>query len=122
MKYTTSIYVLEKGIEKLYFNSEKEASEFLNVARCSVASCYRSKCLCRGYKVSKRGSTTHHETKTRLFKIWSGMKERCYRVKHTHYKDYGRRGIKVCDEWLDNFISFKTWALSNGYKDLVPKK
>lgn len=119
MKYATSVYVLEKGSEKLRFNSEKEASEFLKVARCSVASCYRSKCLCKGYTVSKEGITTHHETNTRLFKIWSGMKERCYRVNHTHYKDYGARGIKVCDEWLDNFISFKTWALSNGYDDTL---
>jgi hypothetical protein len=44
------------------------------------------------------------------------MKERCYRLNHPHYKNYGERGIKVCDEWF-KFETFKKWALQNGYKD-----
>ena len=33
------------------------------------------------------------------------------------YKDYGGRGIEICDEWKNNFQSFKTWAIENGYKE-----
>lgn len=58
----------------------------------------------------------HGETKTRLFKIWSSMHERCERPKHSHYKDYGGRGIKVCDEWSE-YIVFAEWARANGYTD-----
>lgn len=45
----------------------------------------------------------HGETKTRLHKIWGSMHERCERVKHPHYKDYGGRGIKVCTakSWME---------------------
>ena len=41
---------------------------------------------------------THHKTNTRLYKIWAGIKKRCYNLKNEHYKNYGGRGIKVCEE------------------------
>lgn len=59
---------------------------------------------------------THGDTGTRLYRIWKSMKCRCYLVNHPSYKNYGARGIKVCDEWRDSYPAFKTWALQNGYK------
>ena len=38
-----------------------------------------------------------------------------------HYKDYGARGIKICDEWLNDYQVFKKWAYDNGYDDNAPK-
>lgn len=61
---------------------------------------------------------THGGTKTRLFKIWQSMHERCESKSHIHYKNYGGRGISVCDEWKD-FITFREWALNNGYSDIL---
>lgn len=55
--------------------------------------------------------------KTRLYYIWSHMKQRCYNENETNYHKYGARGIKVCGEWLDDFMAFRKWALSNGYRD-----
>ena len=43
------------------------------------------------------------------------MKARCYRKAHRSYKNYGGRGIVVCDEWHE-FINFSSWAKNNGYK------
>jgi len=62
-------------------------------------------------------ATKHNETKTRLYSIWHNMKDRCYREKHHSYHRYGGRGIKVCDEWLHDFMAFKKWAYENGYDD-----
>ena len=59
----------------------------------------------------------HGKTKTRLYSIWCGMKKRCLLRTHIHYKDNGGRGIKICDEWLKNFMSFYNWAMANGYKE-----
>jgi hypothetical protein len=63
----------------------------------------------------------------RLQNIYVNLKQRCYNLKSTFYKNYGGRGITVCDEWLDSemydgrstkgWIAFKNWALSNGYAD-----
>ena len=46
------------------------------------------------------------------------MKNRCYNPNTCYYKNYGARGIKVCDEWLgeDGYKNFEKWALKNGYK------
>lgn len=59
----------------------------------------------------------HGMNNTRLFHIYHAMKSRCYKKYNRAYKDYGGRGIKICDEWLINPSSFYNWALSNGYKD-----
>lgn len=60
----------------------------------------------------------HGGTNTRLYKIWGSMKERCYRKKHSHYKNYGGRGIKICEEWKD-FSAFQNWAYQYGYDDTL---
>ena len=58
----------------------------------------------------------HGGTGTRLHKIWLSMRERCNRRKHPYYKNYGGRGIVVCNEW-DEFTAFREWAYENGYSD-----
>lgn len=60
---------------------------------------------------------SHNETKSKLYKIWVGIKSRCYGETASAYDNYGGRGIGVCSEWKDSFLSFKTWALSNGYSE-----
>lgn len=64
----------------------------------------------------KRGNHTHAESKTRLYNIWNNMRERCSNVKNPQYKDYGARGISVCDDWC-SFELFRVWALSSGYSE-----
>lgn len=64
--------------------------------------------------------TTHGSSRTannRLYRIWIGMKTRCYRETFAQYSDYGGRGISVCTEWLHDFKAFQMWALSHGYQD-----
>lgn len=63
---------------------------------------------------------THGLSLSRLYRIYGGMKSRCFYKKHMHYDNYGGRGITICDEWLDSedgFINFYNWAVHNGYKD-----
>ena len=60
---------------------------------------------------------SHNETKTKLYHIWVGMKSRCFGKTSTAYDRYGGRGISICNEWKDSFLSFKEWALSNGYSE-----
>lgn len=45
------------------------------------------------------------------------MKDRCNNPNCRVFNDYGGRGIKVCEEWLDDFSAFQKWALANGYKE-----
>lgn len=66
----------------------------------------------------KLGKRTHGKTGTRLYNIWSGIKQRCYDKNHKAYPFYGAKGVVICDEWKD-FQSFYDWSMSSGYDDTL---
>ncbi|HEQ5040169.1 TPA: hypothetical protein VG511_000623 [Streptococcus pyogenes] len=72
---------------------------------------YTKSCGCARKNDNAKGYSS-----TRLYRIWKGMMNRCYNHKNDNYKYYGGKGISICDEWL-TFINFRTWSLSNGYKE-----
>lgn len=74
---------------------------------------------CGCYKAERLSKlrTTHKKSRTKLYNVWNTMKSRCYNEKAEKYKDYGARGITVCDEWLHNFQAFYEWAMANGYEE-----
>ena len=74
-------------------------------------------CGCLNNEQISKVNYVHGLSNTRLHRIWSGMKQRCYYEKDISYKNYGARGISICDEWLNNFKSFYDWAMSHGYRD-----
>lgn len=63
---------------------------------------------------------THGESRTRLYAIWQTMKARTTNRNSKSFARYGARGIKVCDEWLHSFESFRDWAYSHGYDKNAP--
>jgi DNA-directed RNA polymerase subunit RPC12/RpoP len=69
---------------------------------------------CRG--CSKR---THGESKTKLYGVWTSIKDRCFNEKCVAYSSYGEVGITMCDEWANSYIEFRDWALANGYSELL---
>lgn len=77
-------------------------------------------CGCLVSELVRKANTTHGKSKDRIYRIHTLMKRRCYSKKDQDYKDYGGRGIKICDEWLDKengFMNFHDWAMENGYSD-----
>jgi len=74
--------------------------------------CLAMELLSNGSLTTKHGLTPNNR---RLVGIWHGMKSRCFNNKNSHYQRYGGRGITVCDEWKNDFVSFFTWAMNNGY-------
>lgn len=73
----------------------------------------------------KRGDITgknnpnyrHGFENTKLLKVWKSMQDRCYNPNAQGYKNYGGRGIAVCDEWRNDRAAFCRWALDNGYEE-----
>lgn len=70
-------------------------------------------CQGKGYASKNEHGLSHKEH--RLYSIWNTMRYRCYNKKSEKYKDYGARGIIVCQEWKQDFLSFYNWSMSNGY-------
>ena len=61
-------------------------------------------CLARDLTIAR--SKTHGMTKTKIHRIWAGMKRRCFCETDNHYPLYGGRGITICDEWREDFVTF----------------
>ena len=76
-------------------------------------------CGCLTKETASKNFSKHNLSDSRLHSIWSNMKRRCYSIDNQAYRNYGGRGITVCDEWLgkDGFINFYNWAMENGYSD-----
>lgn len=74
-------------------------------------------CGCIAREVLVERNTVHGKYNTKLHGVWNCMKQRCTNPKNRKYKDYGGRGITVCDEWLNNFEAFYEWAMENGYSE-----
>ena len=80
---------------------------------------HTTSCGCFLKEVAGKQTIKHGYRKTRLYTIYNGMKQRCNNPKSPEYKNYGGRGITVCEEWnkSDGLKAFAEWALANGYKD-----
>lgn len=83
----------------------------------SIKSGLTQSCGCYQKIKASLSNKTHGDTSTRLYRIWSHIKGRTLNPSDKAYKDYGGRGIILCEDWKDDFVSFRDWALSNGYAE-----
>lgn len=88
------------------------------VLRNSLISGNTKSCGCLGVETKKLMHLKHGMAKKRLWKIWTGIRDRCNNPNNSSYHYYGGRGISVCDEWND-FEKFMIWSISNGYDDTL---
>lgn len=87
----------------------------LNIARVKRGQTKSCGCIEKENPPNKK----HGLCKHKLYRIWQNIKKRCYDIKNPAYKNYGERGVIMCEEWKNDFISFYTWALNNGWNPLL---
>lgn len=63
-------------------------------------------CGCYRNELSSKRRKTHGLKNSRIYNEWRGIKKRCRNPNEKDYKNYGGRGIRVCDEWYNSFESF----------------
>ena len=102
---------------KAQFKCKCDCGNYKNVAAKSLRSGATKSCGCLSLERFTQRATKHNLRHTRLYNIWTGMKSRCYNPNATKYGLYGARGIKVCDEWMNDFKAFYDWSMSHGYSD-----
>ena len=66
-------------------------------------------------KKASIANTKHGLEKHPLYNTWKNMKKRCNYPNASEYKNYGGRGISVCEEWSNSFQNFYDWAINNGW-------
>ena len=72
-------------------------------------------CYNNSKKKGEKNKKPHRDTK--LYRVYYGMKERCYNQNCHAFEYYGGKGVKICDEWLNDFEVFYEWSMNNGYQD-----
>lgn len=92
----------------------------LTSVRTSQLTCNGTKsCGCLLSDIDKERNYKHGKcergSRDRLYSIWAKMKNRCLNPNDENYQYYGGKGINVCSEWADDYVTFEAWALSNGY-------
>lgn len=71
-----------------------------------ISNGHTSSCGCLKVETTILRNTSHNLSRTSEYVVWQAVKSRCLNIKTKSYNDYGGRGIKVCDRWLESFENF----------------
>lgn len=107
----------ERRGKNIMWNCLCDCGNRVVVPRSNLMNGHTKSCGCKTKEMIGNATRVHGFVGTRLNRIYHGMKSRCYNPNNEKYKDYGGRGITVCDEWKNDFQAFYDWAMSNGYKE-----
>lgn len=116
-------FICSFGRKLVMWKCQCDCGNICSVSTNSLRTGATTSCGCWNYEQQKKSETKkiiHGDRKKdspyyKLYERWLGMRERCYSKKSVHYQNYGARGIKMCDEWKNNYLLFKEWALNNGF-------
>lgn len=113
-----------KGNKKTYWHCRCECGKesdvdayILKKGQSSSCGCWQKEVARISAEIARSSLKCHHGSRTRLYHIWTGMKQRCYNKNHKYYMHYGGKNITVCDKWKNNFEEFRSWAYENGYDE-----
>lgn len=74
-------------------------------------------CGCFKSENAKKLYSGVRQNDKRLYGVWNGIKQRCRNKNNSSFHNYGGRGIKMADEWADNYETFYNWAIRSGYRE-----
>jgi len=103
-------YFREKG--RIYLNCKCDCGNKKIVEKSNFRKKHQISCGCNKGK----RHWIKYDVKHPLYIIWISMKMRCYNPNEKAYKDYGARGVTICQEWLSDFQDFFDWAIANGWE------
>ena len=112
--------VKKSGKVRIMCRVRCECGTVKDITASSIVSGQSKSCGCRRSELTRNKSLKHgfanRGKKTSLYNVWITMKSRCSNKNLADYYLYGGRGISVCKEWRQDFMAFRAWAESNGYR------
>ena len=106
-----------KGSTRAYWKCECECGKETIVSGSDLRSGKVKSCGCLHDEMAHKRFYKHGMSNTKLDWVLGAMKQRCNNIHNIDYPNYGGRGIKICDEWLNDSSEFFSWALSHGYEE-----
>ena len=118
-KFNRLTVLYPKGVKNghMTFLCECECGNTIVTDGYKLKSGNTKSCGCLRREVTGARARKHGMKNTRLNSIWRSMNYRCNNPKTKDHAIYYDRGIKVCDEWKNDFLAFYKWAIENGYSD-----
>ena len=119
------LVVVSRADDKIFPNGKRgtaylcrcDCGNETTVLGSNLSTGHTRSCGCFQKKTRIETHTKHNLQHHRLHTIWVNMRQRCYNAKNCDFKNYGGRGISVCEEWRKDFVSFYEWAMANGYSN-----
>lgn len=108
---------IEKNDGYAYWKCKCDCGKITIVPSNHLKSGHTRSCGCLQREKVKESATTHGLSKEKLHNIWMSMISRCENISNSSYRNYGARGVTVCQEWKSDFMTFYTWAIINGYRE-----
>ncbi len=102
-----TVLSFDKEVKFLYYyNCKCECGNIKSIRYDALKSGATKSCGCLQKETIRNIKITHGLSRTLTYKSWSSMMQRCFNANNTNYKDYGGRGIIVCERWLiyENFL------------------
>lgn len=96
----------------------EKITTYSNLSTNNTMSCgclHREMLIERNKKTGKWNGASGNEDTKSLYSVWSAMRIRCTNESSWAYKWYGAKGVKVCEDWSEDFSNFSDWAFDNGY-------
>ena len=97
---------LERSVYEAYWNCICDCGNIGIIRGSSLRQKQSQSCGCLSSDVTTKRITKHNMYYTRIYSIYTSMKQRCLNKNHEAYNQYGGRGIKICDRWLQSFENF----------------
>lgn len=110
-------YVSPSGYHKKRWMCHCDCGKNIIVWAGNLISGHTQSCGCQHLEKLANGNPKHNIRHTRVYSIWCGIIARCENPNSEYYDKYGGRGIKMCEEWRNNPLSFYEWSMSHGYDD-----
>lgn len=109
-------FIVTKEGRRLVAEAICKCGVIKNYAYRFIVSGNTKSCGCVRREKMLVSKVTHALSKHPLYSVYQDMKRRCYDKKDGSYKNYGGRGISVCDEWLNDIHAFVKWGMDNGHE------
>lgn len=99
------ISVVKSGRRRTFWRCQCDCGAEVSAVRDSILRGDVQSCGCLQKKGAKERRTTHGLSSSPEYKSWSGMRDRCNNPRNRAYRNYGARGITVCERW-ESFDAF----------------
>src|SRR4030067_1015352 len=116
-----------KVLQRMYYDPKKhsyelvcqcECGEIIKVSMSNLTNGHTKSCGCKKNQLCAKAQLVHGESRSKLHGVWNSMLQRCNNPNTEAYKNYGGRGIRVCEEWKE-YENFRSWSLSNEYNETL---